>query len=48
MTDDVLEAWHQGYIPGELWEALGLTHEQYAAWVEGRITMAELQMVRPS
>jgi hypothetical protein len=36
LRDDIIDLWHGGKIEGELHEALAMTQEEYAAWVEGR------------
>lgn len=40
--DDLICAWHEGDSEVPLIEFLGVTGADYAAWVEGRMTAAEL------
>ncbi|WP_448190396.1 hypothetical protein [Azospirillum sp. sgz301742] len=32
--DDFVEAWHAGASKKDVWDFLGLTHEEYGRWVE--------------
>ncbi len=34
--DDLIDQWHDGDDPRPLHEFLGMTHDEYATWVEQR------------
>ena len=38
-ADDLVDCWHDGQIPGELQDILGLTHREYQAWTTGGVSL---------
>ena len=36
---DLVDRWHEGRIPGELRDVLGLTPREYQAWTTGEVSL---------
>lgn len=36
---DLIDRWHEGLIPGELYDVLGLTPREYQAWATGGVSL---------
>ena len=38
-ANDLVDRWHEGLIPGELRDVLGLTPREYQAWTTGEVSL---------
>ncbi len=46
-VDDFVDLWHEGGDPRPLAEFLGLTQAEYARWVAGKASLADILHARP-
>jgi len=44
--DDEIDAWHDSTYPGPLHEYLGMSWEEYTAWLEKRSTIEDIVIRR--
>jgi hypothetical protein len=46
VANDIVDLWHDGKLPGELIDVLGLTQREYQAWTTGGVSLLTIAQWR--